>query len=332
MAQDYFNIQEGGFAASGFLTGSEMNGTSFLQASMSISSSDVYRVVFAGTLEYTSPVIENDNSFGFYINSASGSHSVREVKNLVDVQHSYGRPPSANPKNKVTFHIEDILNLSASDVISVFASGSERQELRVVSASLLIDNHSAYWSSGSVGLDLQVTKDIQITGTLDVSGVSSLIGDTTVGGDVTVGGASGSTGDGVVYAVTGSFQLLEKAAGTFKIPHPDPELTNDKYLVHSFVESPTAGDNIYRYSVNVKSKKSLMKLPSYFKFLNEKSQVWINPVDMLSLCSAKVSENMKTVEILVDKLGTYNILVIGTRKDEIAKYSWTGPERDRIIV
>ena len=74
----------------------------------------------------------------------------------------------------------------------------------------------------------------------------------------------------------------------------------------------------------------MFKLPSYFKHLNEKSQVWINPVDMLSLCSAKVSENMKTIEILVDKLGTYNILVIGTRKDEIAKYSWTGPERDRV--
>lgn len=285
MAAEYFNIQDGGFASTGFLTGSEMNGVSFNQASMSVSTSDTYRVVFAGTLEYSTQVTEGDNSFGFYVNSAQVSHSVRELRNLIDVRHSPGAPPTAHSKEKIAFHIEDVLALTAADVVHVFASGSEIGELGIVSASLMIDQAHGF--------------------------------------------ASGSL-TGSIFAATGSFQLLEKAAGTFKIPHPDPELTEDKYLVHSFVESPTAGDNIYRYTKNVKTKKSLFKLPTYFKHLNENAQVWISPVDHLSLCTAKVTEDLKNVEIFVDKLGTYNILVIGTRKDEFAKNAWLqGVERER---
>lgn len=564
MAAEFFNIADGGFSGSGALTGSEKNGSAFISASLIVSASDTYRVVFAGSIKYQSGVKELDNEFGFYVNSAEVSHSVRPIRNEVTVFHSPGAPPQAFASLWQPFHIEDILTLSASDEVHVFASGSEITELAVVSASLMIEVASSglsgsTWTGSADGAFISRESDVQVTGNLDVSGILtaqeyhsevvsasilfesgsslfgnssddihaftgsiqqtgsdsyffgnvgigtnsptksltirdaspnieptiriqcsgsildlraqnnnevfvgtvlsdtfnlmtngvrrlSIIGTGNVGigvstpiallevtgstimgssilnthiytGSLNISGnieitasatidgvdvsefssstaieindveltasrnegtasthetrldnidTSGSTGlgfwtgsagfisrqsdievsgtlnvsgtifagisgsdEGTIFAPTGSFGRLIKVTGTFKIPHPNPELTKDKYLVHSFVESPTAGDNIYRYTINVKTKKSIFELPSYFKYLNENSQVWISPVDMLSLCTAKVSKDLRNIEILVDKLGTYNILVIGTRKDIHAKEAWTGPEHDR---
>ncbi len=286
MATEFFNIDQGTFSGSGALTGSEKNGTAFTSADIFVSESDFYRIVFAGTLKHNSEIPTRNNVFGFYVNSAETTHSVRPVRNAITVVHPQGSRPTALSFDWHPFHIEEVIQLSASDVVRVFASGSEITELNIVSASLMIEPNAASYTT------------------------QSLLG--------------------TVFAATGSFGFLQKAAGTFRIPHPDPELTEDKYLVHSFVESPTAGDNIYRYTVDVKTKRSSLKLPKYFKHLNENTQVWISSVDMLSLGTAKISKDLKNIEILVDKLGTYNVLVIGTRKDSFAKEVWHGPERDRL--
>ena len=50
---------------------------------------------------------------------------------------------------------------------------------------------------------------------------------------------------------------LTKTTGSFKIDHPDPEKINTHNLYHSFVESPTAGDNLYRYRVTTTVDNSL---------------------------------------------------------------------------
>ena len=42
---------------------------------------------------------------------------------------------------------------------------------------------------------------------------------------------------------------LSKTAGSFQIAHPDPCKNQTHDLFHSFVESPTAGDNLYRFEV-----------------------------------------------------------------------------------
>jgi hypothetical protein len=76
------------------------------------------------------------------------------------------------------------------------------------------------------------------------------------------GGLRAGLFDGDVH-VTGN---LSKAAGTFMIDHPqDPE---NKYLVHSFVESP---DMMNVYNGNAKtnaSGKVTVTLPAYFESLN----------------------------------------------------------------
>ena len=66
-----------------------------------------------------------------------------------------------------------------------------------------------------------------------------------------------------------------KGGGSFSISHPNPAKTETHKLIHSFVESPTAGDNIYRYEVEVKNGVATIQLPDYYEYLNENTQIWV---------------------------------------------------------
>jgi hypothetical protein len=114
---------------------------------------------------------------------------------------------------------------------------------------------------------------------------------------------------------------LSKTAGTFEINHPDPIKNQSGYkLRHSFVESPTRGDNIYRYQVEIDNKLSFeLDLPDYWKYLNENPQVWVNPVNCFGVGYGTVDEELEKLNIYTNMSGLYNVLLIGTRKDIDAK-------------
>jgi len=138
------------------------------------------------------------------------------------------------------------------------------------------------------------------------------------------------SGSSLDIAGTGSFEHIEKLTGTFKIPHPDPS-KSDKNLVHSFVESPTSGDNLYRYRIEatLDNEQVNMDLPDYWEFLNENPQVWVSPYRMLAQCTGWVSDDLKKLHILCEKAGKYEVLLIGTRKDKDAIKHWSGVERKK---
>jgi hypothetical protein len=120
-----------------------------------------------------------------------------------------------------------------------------------------------------------------------------------------------------------------KGGGSFSISHPDPIKTDTHKLIHSFVESPTAGDNIYRFEVEVIDGVAEIQLPDYYKFLNENTQVWITPKDGFGIAYGTINEDMTKVIIKANLDMVYNILVIGTRKDKVAKDYWKGVEVEK---
>ena len=126
------------------------------------------------------------------------------------------------------------------------------------------------------------------------------------------------------------FGNVTKGGGTFKISHPDPKKTETHYLIHSFVESPTAGDNIYRYEVESIDGVAEINLPDYFSYLNENIQVWVSGKNNFGNGYGEVSVDLKKIEIHTSIDGLYNILVIGTRKDDHAKKYWKGTEEEKI--
>ena len=96
-------------------------------------------------------------------------------------------------------------------------------------------------------------------------------GDASGGGGIAYGVYGRATGSGTNYAgyfegnvaVTGT---LSKGGGSFKIDHPlDPE---NKYLYHSFVESPDMM-NVYNGNVRLDARgEATVELPDYFQSLN----------------------------------------------------------------
>lgn len=124
---------------------------------------------------------------------------------------------------------------------------------------------------------------------------------------------------------------LSKTSGSFSIRHPDPNKKHTHNLVHSFVESPTAGDNIYRYEIITQNCEASVSLPDYYKFLNCNDQVWVTPKNHLGVAYGNVNAQQTEINIKSNCDGSYYILLIGTRKDECAMKSWRGVENETII-
>jgi hypothetical protein len=133
---------------------------------------------------------------------------------------------------------------------------------------------------GSLGFGIRGFGPVGVQGNASIPGGYGVDGEATAAGAVGVfGAATGSNGVGVYGYASGSAQsagvfwgevavvgTLSKSAGSFRIDHPlDPE---NRYLSHSFVESPEML-NVYSGSVRLNGKgKATIRLPRYFEALN----------------------------------------------------------------
>jgi len=114
---------------------------------------------------------------------------------------------------------------------------------------------------------------------------------------------------------------ISKTAGSFDIAHVIPEKAALGYrLRHCFVESPTCGDNVYRFKVNATSDNytEAIKLDDYWCHLNENPQVWVSRKDGFGHGYGSVDEEKSTLTVTCEFQGLYDVLLIGTRKDKDA--------------
>jgi hypothetical protein len=129
-------------------------------------------------------------------------------------------------------------------------------------------------------------------------------------------------------AVGGEISATSSTASVkaFRIPHPDPDKESSYDLMHCTVETPTGGDTLYRWSVDVTEGKALIDLPDYYRFLNEDDMIWVNPVNHFGSGYGSLDLDKKTLTVTTNEDGKYNVLLIATRKDKSAKAGWAGPE------
>jgi hypothetical protein len=111
---------------------------------------------------------------------------------------------------------------------------------------------------------------------------------------------------------------LVKGGGSFEIVHPNPAKSKDKVLYHSFVESPTRGDNLYRWSVDVKDCSHSIKLPNYYKHLNENTTIKISSVGHFGKAYGQIDTDQDNLTICTNQDGKYNVLAVATRCDKQA--------------
>lgn len=118
---------------------------------------------------------------------------------------------------------------------------------------------------------------------------------------------------------------LSKASGTFKIDHPlDPA---NKYLYHSFVESPDMM-NIYNGNITTNSNGvAKVKMPKYFKALNKQFRYQLTVIGSFSQAMISKEINNNSFEI---KTNNPNVkvswMVTGIRKDAWANENRVVPE------
>jgi len=157
-----------------------------------------------------------------------------------------------------------------------------------------------------------------------------ICGDLAVDDTFGVGGISPSDPGNIIAKNVGDPldpPIWEITTGSkFRIAHPDPNKPAGTFLKHSSIEAPTAGDNLYRWTVEVIDGEAKIQLPDYYKFLNKNDMVWIAPVDNFGRGSGEVDESQNILTVKADLDGKYNVVLLGTRKDEAATKYWQGPE------
>ena len=180
-------------------------------------------------------------------------------------------------------------------------------------------------SHGSSPANFRFFRETNTTGAAQFSIHS---GDGTAGTNARL---SGKGSDSFVCALTGNFGVgtssptakchvngsLSKTSGSFDIKHPDPAMHETHRLRHCFVESPTAGDNLYRYRVapTEAGETLTLALPGYWRHLNENPQVWISAEGHFGRAYGRVDGELATLSVTCETPGVYNVLLIGTRKD-----------------
>ena len=119
----------------------------------------------------------------------------------------------------------------------------------------------------------------------------------------------------------------------FEIPHPKPEKKATHRIRHGAVESPTAGDTLYRYTVQSTKDNDLqlIDLPDYFIHLNKDVQIFVTPQGHFGNGYGVLDEETEQLEIHCQFEGEYNVLVIGTRNDDhqsVQDWNIKGVERE----
>jgi len=117
------------------------------------------------------------------------------------------------------------------------------------------------------------------------------------------------------------------AVKSFVIPHPDPEKTATYELWHTSIESPTAGDTMYRFAITTVDNEAEIILPEYYRYLNENTQLWVSADGHFGKAFGIVNLSATKIKITSNQDGKYNVMVVGTRKDNAALASWKGAER-----
>lgn len=133
------------------------------------------------------------------------------------------------------------------------------------------------------------------------------------------------------WVVPGKFTV--KGTKNFEIPHPKPEKKATHVIRHGAVESPTAGDTLYRYKVQADKDDDLVviDLPDYFIWLNKNVQIFVTPQGHFGNGYGLLNRETEQLEIHCQYEGEYNVLVIGTRNDDhqsVQDWDIKGVERE----
>ncbi|QTD41539.1 tail fiber protein [Sporosarcina sp. Te-1] len=135
-------------------------------------------------------------------------------------------------------------------------------------------------------------------------------------------------------------QLHVAGSKNFQIPHPKPLKKETHIIRHGAVESPTAGDTLYRYSVDIVDDIAIIKmngmndtftapieraddtyviriaLPDYWIYLNIHDQVFVSPSRHFGMGFGEIDWEAEQLILTLQSRKSYHVLLLGTRNDD----------------
>jgi hypothetical protein len=180
----------------------------------------------------------------------------------------------------------------------------------------------------AVGGGIHVTSNVE---GIVAQGGANAAGGSFTGGSNGNGIVAGGQGSGLAGLFLGDVQItgkLTKASGSFKIDHPlDPA---NKYLSHSFVESPDMM-NIYNGNVVTDRRgKATVELPGYFAVLNRDFRYQLTVIGEFAqaIVAEEIHDNRFTIRTSKPRVKV-SWQVTGIRQDAYANAHRIAVEEDK---
>jgi hypothetical protein len=266
-------------------------------------------------------------SYGVYGNNTSSGAGVRGISAYNFGVHGSGKPGVQGETSDSTSCGVIGVNNSTSGGFGVKGVNNSANGAGVVGTSNNSNGYGVYGysSGGGYGVLGYSSSGFGVKGESDtgvaVKGTSNSYGVVGVSNSGQAGYFNGNV------TVTGT---LSKGAGSFKIDHPlDPE---NKWLYHSFVESPDMM-NIYNGNVILDEKgEAVVKLPDYFEALNKDYRYQLTCIGEFAPVYISEEINNNQFKIAGGKKGMIvSWQVTGIRKDPFANAHRIIPEVDKSI-
>ena len=216
-------------------------------------------------------------------------------------------------------------------VTSANATSNQSQAVLAYATNSSIENHAIHGIANGTGSSYNVGAFFYANTTATVTGSNYGVFARAGNGTNNYGIYSTNLGTGYAGYFAGSLQVsgaISKGSGTFKIDHPlDPE---NKYLYHSFVESPDMM-NIYNGNITTDANgDAVVALPDYFEALNQdfRYQLTVMGVFAQAIIAEKISGNK--FRIKTDKPNVeVSWMVTGVRHDKYADAHRVVPEAEK---
>lgn len=258
--------------------------------------------------------INNTNSGSVVVGSTLSNSNLKfYVTNNASPKMGIGNNGGFNNVNSGELHFAEDTNYSSGECGIKFQHNGSLNNLYLIGGCSAPDtiarfNRSGYSNMRQLRLGLNYNSNP--TTQLSVDGNSDFTGNVTITGDLNV---------------TGN---IAKGGGTFKIDHPlDPQ---NKYLVHSFVESP---EMMNIYSGNAKTDANgyvTVIMPSYFEAANKDFRYQLTTIGTFAqaIIKEKISSNQFVIQTNQPNVEV-SWQITAVRSDKFANENRIVPEKEK---
>jgi hypothetical protein len=240
--------------------------------------------------------------------------------------------------NSIT-RILDVQSTGGTSMFSVSSNGTVQSNASINAGTTMSAPVGAVFGTGPLDATLNVygTRGIALSGAthdfITPTGEAFSFGNyfKNLNGQVFVTETFRITSNGNVNIPTGNLSVsgsLSKGSGSFKIDHPlDPY---NKYLYHSFVESPDMM-NVYNGNITTNAQgEAVVEMPDWFEALNKDFRYQLTVIGEFAqaIVGKKLANNQFSIK--TDKPGIeVSWQITGIRKDQFAEENRIPIEEDK---